>query len=98
MSVKAAWDGLSLLRLFEPSRVTESDKPVLLLRATLPESANGERDVDIITLGQRLKSLQVVPVPKAGHSVITDNREFVEKTVWTFLSNIYDYSDLHDNA
>jgi hypothetical protein len=90
MSVKAAWDGLTLMHSFEPSRVTKSDNPVLLLRATLPEAANEHRDIDIDILSQRLESLHVISVPNAGHAVITDNREFVTNLVWTFLSKLYD--------
>lgn len=87
MTLKAAWNGAALMDAFDPLSVPRSYKPVLLLHATLPADANEQRASDIAKLAKRLKRLAPVPVPHAGHSVITDNRDFVMKAVWAFMDN-----------
>jgi pimeloyl-ACP methyl ester carboxylesterase len=55
------------------------------LANALPSDANEQRARDIENLSKRLKGLTALPVPNAGHSVISNNRHFVTQAVWAFM-------------
>lgn len=86
VDIHAAVQASILINSFSPRGIPRSEKPSLLLRATLPEQLNADREKGVFNLSQRLLNLRTVPVPNSGHDVIWENPVFVLNTVWSFIT------------
>jgi pimeloyl-ACP methyl ester carboxylesterase len=72
---------------YTPTHVLPSQKPALLLRATLPTELNEQRKTDSSALAERLTNMTVREVPNSGHDLLSDNRTFAVDSIWEFVKS-----------